>query len=83
MKWEEKTVRQAVEDGEGTVTLHFEHKRFFDIEGEKHETDAYGDFEFQLDSFFTMDTLGMTTENTVRETIAKAYDYLLKHQAEW
>jgi hypothetical protein len=30
-----------------------------------------------------MDTLGMSAENTVRETIAKAYDYLLKHQAEW
>ena len=79
-EWKKKTIQQAVEDDEDTVTLHFKHKKYFNIENEKYETDKYGNFEFELGSFFVLDTLGLTAKNTVAEAIEKVTDYLLKHE---
>jgi hypothetical protein len=79
--WKYKTIEQAIADGEGTVTLHFGKQKYFKIDNEQHQTDHYGDWEFQLDSFFVTETLGfLDLEGTVEAVITKANDYLLEHE---
>jgi hypothetical protein len=83
--WKKKIVKQAIADGEGIVTLHFGKHLVFDIDGEKNQTDRYGDWEFQLESFFVSETLRfLDCEGvTVGEVIAKADKFLREHSVSW
>jgi len=83
-EWKQKTIAQAIADKEGIVTLHFGTKKFFDIDGEADKTDRYGDYEFNLESFFVAERLGFLDyeDATVEQVIAKATEYLLAHETQ-
>jgi hypothetical protein len=82
VEWKKKTVKEAIEDREDIITLHFNGKEYFDIEGTEDSTDGYGNFEFNLDSFFVMEILGLNEDNTVEEVVQRASNYLRKHRKE-
>jgi hypothetical protein len=80
-EWKQKTIAQAIADKEGIVTLHFGKQKFFEIDGEADKTDKYGDYEFDLESFFVEERLGfLGLEGTVKQVIEKATEYLLAHE---
>jgi len=79
--WKKKTVAQAIIDGEGTATLHMDrHIHFWTPDNEVDQTDKYGDYEFDLDSFFACNTLGHDEDSKVGDVLTDAWQYITTHE---
>ncbi|MCL2643424.1 MAG: hypothetical protein FWD52_07965 [Candidatus Bathyarchaeota archaeon] len=76
----EKTIAQATQCGEGTSILRFNRHISFKTPYGVDNTDRYGEYEIELNSFFTNIDLDCDENTLVSEVEDKIWDYILANE---
>jgi hypothetical protein len=75
------TVKKAIKDNYGALTFDFDGRRYYNVDGDKFETDQYGHLEVDLNSFL-ISFAGVEETDSIDEAYSKVHKYLAEHETD-